>query len=257
MSDEWQAVSELPPLGSGELQIWRTDLGDAAAGPDLYLQNLSPAERARAARHRAGSVRMRFVAARACLRVLLGNLMDLQPCDVPITLSAYGKPELPPEDQGPIFFSIAHSRETVLIALCREGRVGVDLEYLDRQTDAVEIARRSFHQNEFHEIEAIEDPAARQAAFFRCWTRKEAVIKADGRGLSLALDSFQVPVLGAPVPAPVLIAGVGEAPPQTWFVSDIALGPEIAGAFAAGLPGLDRRSFRLALETLPHGGSKT
>jgi len=199
---------------------------------------------------------MQFVMARACLRVLLGNLLGLPENEVPITLSAYRKPELSPTNDDTLFFNIAHSRETVLIALCRESRVGIDLEYLDRKTDVLEIARNSFHPNEVTQIEQIADPVAQQAAFFRCWTRKEAVIKADGRGLSLSLSSFQVPVIDPATSAPVPISDGEDGTPQTWGVSDISLGEEIAGAFAVGLPGLLPRTFRFPLQLLSRGGSK-
>jgi 4'-phosphopantetheinyl transferase len=253
MPNDWQTVSELPPLDYGELHIWRLDLGDAAGQADIdtYTQNLSPAEVERAGRCRAGTVRQQFVAARACVRVLLGNLLGLHPSRVPLALSAFGKPEIPQANAGPLFFNLAHSRDTVLIVLCRANRVGIDLEYLDRKIDALEIARHSFHPDELLQIEQIADPAARQRAFFRCWTRKEAVLKADGRGLSLALSSFQVPVLDAAESSAVLIAGGDGLPaPQTWFVSDLALHEGIAAAFAAGVPGLIFRTFSFPLNAL-------
>lgn len=250
MPNDWKAVTELPPLGDGEVQIWRADVTGMAGDPDVYLHHLSPDEVERAARYKAGQVRVQFVAARACLRVLLGKLLGLVPREVPIILTAYGKPELPPECGERLFFNVAHSRETVLIALCREGLVGVDLEYLDRRTDALDIAGNYFTIEEFRQIEGAGDPAERQRAFFRCWTRKEAVVKADGRGLSIPLGSIAVPVLESAASTPV-IAGEGAGSEQaTWFVTDLAMGDGIAGAFAAGRRGLSPRSFAFPLEVL-------
>jgi len=251
MPNEWQAVRELPPLGDGEVQIWRADVTGMAGDPDIYIHHLSPDEVERAARYKAGQVRVQFVAARACLRVLLGRLMHLRPSEVPIAPTAYGKPELPPECGERLFFNVAHSRETVLIALCREGRVGVDLEYLDRRTDALDIAGNYFTTEEFRQIEGAGGAAERQRAFFRCWTRKEAVVKADGRGLSIPLSSIAVPVLESAAATPVVIAGDGAGSEQaTWFVTDLAMGDGIAGAFAAGRRGLSPRSFAFPLEVL-------
>jgi 4'-phosphopantetheinyl transferase len=251
MPSEWQSVATLPQLESDELQLWRINLSDAVGDHYTYRQHLSSTELERAERLRAGQVRMQFVTARASLRVLLGNLLNLPPNLVPITLSAYGKPETPPANKLPLFFNIAHSRETILIALCRSSSVGVDLEYLDRETDILGIARDSFTAAEFRQIAATTDLTARRMAFFQCWTRKEAVIKADGRGLSLPLNSVEVPV-GAPVTSTPILIGDPETP-KTWFVTDIPLGAEIAGAFAVALPGLVPRTLSFPFGMLSGG----
>jgi 4'-phosphopantetheinyl transferase len=252
MPTKWRAVSGLPPLGQREVQIWRADLAELPGDLDIYVQKLSPLEAQRAARHKAGQVRMQFAAARACLRVLLGNLLDLPASEVPLILSASGKPELSPDCGHTLFFNLAHSRETVLIALCRESPVGVDLEYLDRQTNALDIASNYFTPREFRQIQETGEPSARQQAFFRCWTRKEAVVKADGRGLSIPLNSLEVPVLDRAASTPVRIVASGSAPdPETWFVTDLAMGDAIAGAFAAGSKGLETSTFVFPCESLP------
>lgn len=248
MSGEWEAVTSLPSLESHELQLWRIHLNNTTGDPNTYRQYLSTSELDRSDRFRAPQVRLQFVVARACLRILLGNLLNLPPHRVPITLSAYGKPETT-EIGNPPFFNVAHSRDTILIALSGSGSVGVDLEYLDRDTDILEVARHSFTELELGQITQISNPFAQRQAFFRCWTRKEAVLKADGRGLSLALNSIEVPVHAPAASIPVLIASAES--PNTWFVTDIALGQEIAGAFAAALPGLVPRTLSFPIELLP------
>jgi 4'-phosphopantetheinyl transferase len=175
--------------------------------------------------------------------------MGMRPNDVPITLNAHGKPEIASASDA-LFFNVAHSRETILIALGREGRVGVDIEYLDRETDALEIARNSFTPNEFRLIEQAGDPADQRRAFFRCWTRKEAVMKADGRGLSIPLSAIEVPVADQAVSTPVRIAESGLGGSELWFVTDLALGDGIAGALAVSLPKLRLRAYGLPLGRL-------
>ena len=231
-SDLWRSVTSLPSLEPGEIQIWRVTLPSALEPDSIYRQYLSSEELDRAARLRAGRVRLQFLVTRTCLRILLGNILGLAPKDVLIALSTYGKPQTPL-----LHFNIAHSRETVLIALCRELPVGVDLEYLDRETEILDIARTSFTEPEYLEIEAA-DPAHRRPAFFNCWTRKEAVIKADGRGLSVPLNSFEVAVRFRAESTPVHLAGGA-----TWFVSDLEVGPEAAGAIAFADPNFHRRTF--------------
>ena len=245
MADAWQTVSVLPDLQPGELQIWRINLAAATKFPDISKSHLAPEEIGRASRLRAGQVRLQFLVARTCLRVLLGNILNLNPREVPVFQNAFGKPETPTVDGYPLHFNLAHSRETILIALCRESPVGIDLEYLDRETEVLEVARNFFHPEEFHQIAAIADPELRRRAFFRCWTRKEAVIKADGRGLSLPLTAFRVPVIGAANAAQVVISDdvdfthpseANAAVPAQYFVSDLALGDDSAAAFAVTTP---------------------
>ncbi len=136
--------------------------------------------------------------------------------------------------------------------------MGVDLEYLDRATDALEVARNSFTGNEFRQIEGITDPDARQRAFFGCWTRKEAVVKADGRGLSLPLTAFEVPVVAYTQRTLVEVdeteAGGGCA---SWSLSNLELGDEIAGAFAAEVSGLAAKTWQLPLRLCCIADTKT
>lgn len=231
MPEGWQTVAAFPRPVADELQVWRIDLAQAVGGAD-YAALLSNDEVGRAQRLRAGEVRTQFVVARACLRVLLGEALGEPPGSVPICFGTHGKPETEPVNGWAIHFNVAHSRETILIALCPAGRVGIDLEYVDRAMDVLEVARASFTEGEFRHIEGIDDPAMRRRAFFQCWSRKEAIVKADGRGLSLALGSFEVPVGEATDSAAVEVPEKAGRQATTWYVSDLALGEDVAAAFA-------------------------
>ncbi len=205
------------------------DIEDFPGPMDNYLKTLWPEELERAARLRAGHVKAQFVIARACLRLLLGFNLGLDPRDVTIERSSYGKPETPPVNGRSLFFNLAHSRSTIVIALSRMGSVGVDLEYMDRNTNMMEVATNLFSSEESDQFAATTDEHQRRLAFFRCWTRKEAVAKADGRGLSLPFTSFQVPFFETARTAPVRIEH-GQA--EIYFVSDLFLGEPAVGAFA-------------------------
>ena len=221
----------------------------------------------RAERLRVEPARLQFLFARTCLRILLSRILNLEPKLIPLTLNAYGKPQTSGSVGHPLHFNLAHSRDTILIAVSRECPVGVDIEYLDRETDALEIARNFFHPSEFQEITAIEDVELRRKAFFRCWTRKEAIAKADGRGLSLPLTSFRVPVIGPAYGTRVIVPNLSEVACQSeskrtlegeiatartaeYFVTNIDIEDGIAAAFAASRPDLRLRSLVFTSATL-------
>ena len=145
-------------------------------------------ERERAARFRFEADRQRFLHGRLLLRTFLGHQVGVPPRDVAFINSAFGKPEVPP---GILRFNLAHSGEWILFALARHREVGVDVEHHRAMSDAMELARRFFAPPEVAAMEAL-DPAMRDDAFFRIWTRKEAIVKAHGQGLSAGLDRFAV-----------------------------------------------------------------
>lgn len=227
MPQSWKSVTALPALSPDELQIWRITLAAPATPTEPYLHHLTPNEQSRASRLRAGQVRLQFVVARTALRTLLGNLLSAPPKEVPIDTGTHGKPSTPG-----ISFNVAHTSDTILIALCRNSEVGIDVESLTREVDPMEIARHSFAPAESQALADLTNPLDRQRAFFRLWTRKEAVIKADGRGLSLPLDSFEVPLIESAVAVPISIPATPSTPTATYFVSDLYLRDDRAAAFA-------------------------
>ena len=163
--------------------VHRVELVDAPA------EALTPDELERAGRYRVESARRSFVAVRAALRRVLGARLGLAPAEVELTLSEHGRPGV---GGGRVSFNVSHSGDIGLIAVADgDRRVGVDVEQVRSETDFRALAERFFHPDE---ARAIGD---RRDAFFRCWTRKEAVVKAIGQGLSHPLDTFVVDVDGA------------------------------------------------------------
>jgi 4'-phosphopantetheinyl transferase len=231
MSNKWSVVDALPPLEDEKVHLWRIELGGAESLIERYSSLLSAAEQAQARRLRSGLVRDHFTIGRACLRVLLGSALGIAPCEVSITKSIHGKPETPPVGGRSISFNIAHSKGTVLIALGRQGPVGVDVEYLDRLTDTMEVARANFTENESNKLAAISDPETRLRAFYCYWTRKEAIVKADGRGLLLPLASFDVSFDSMDAQA-VRVTETSDAEGKVYFVTDLDLGDKAVAALA-------------------------
>jgi len=229
MHAEWECPAGIPKLAEGEVQVWRIDLSEEDGYETTYLRDLSPKEIERAGRLRAGQVRLQFLAGRSCLRTLLSAYLEIATQEVPIVAAEYGKPELASPYAGRVHFNVAHSRSTVLIALNLTGPVGIDIEYHDRKTEVEEVARHSLTGKETGEMLAIDDALARSKFFFEHWTRKEAVVKADGRGLSLPLTSFEVP---SGSPSSVAVFSSDQLSQRTYFVSDISIAAGIACAVA-------------------------
>ena len=231
MSSQWRLITALPPLEDDEVQLWRIDLAVAAGSADHTTSILSTSEQADANRRRIGRVRDHFTIGRTCLRVLIGNALRIDPRDVVIEKGIHGKPEIPTSSGSSLSFNLTHSHDTLLIALRQQGAVGVDVEHFDRSTDIMEIAQANFTEDEACSLAAITDPEARLQLFYRYWTRKEAIGKADGRGLLLPLASFDV-ACETMNSHPVRVTESPGNEGKLYFISDLDLGGRFAGALA-------------------------
>jgi len=127
-------------------------------------------------------------------------------------------------------FNLSRSSDLALIAITIDRRVGADLERINGNVEIEQLAERFFATQELAALRAL-SPALKQEAFFNCWTRKEAYVKALGGGLSLPLDQFEVSFLsGEPVELKKSLPNVGTQP---WYIEDIDPGPGFKGAVAA------------------------
>ncbi|HUP00119.1 MAG TPA: 4'-phosphopantetheinyl transferase superfamily protein [Gemmatimonadota bacterium] len=236
---QWEELRQVPDLAADEVHVWRAALDLGPAALERAVAVLSTDERRRAGRFRFAVHRDRFVASRAVLRSVLGDYLNLSPAAVPLIAGPAGKPVLPPGRRAGVEFNLTHSGDRVLIAVTRGRSIGIDLERMRRGMPIERLAGRFFTPREAAELRAV--PAAvRPAAFFACWTRKEAVLKAAGgfeRGLPAALKGFVVSV--APPAAPGKTPGktvvrtpgsMGQG--QHWTLIDLAVGRGYAGALA-------------------------
>ncbi|HEX6184608.1 MAG TPA: 4'-phosphopantetheinyl transferase superfamily protein [Pyrinomonadaceae bacterium] len=188
----WLGAPERPVLSGGEVHVWRARLDvDAKTFRELW-ESLSPDERARAERFHFRVDREHFIAARGGLRDVLGRYTGTAPRHLRFSYDAYGKPSLDGEaGGGRLRFNVSHSKGVALYALAEGRAVGVDVEYVREDFASLEIAEHFFARSEVAALRAVAD-GERAAAFFDCWTRKEAYIKARGEGLSLPLHLFSV-----------------------------------------------------------------
>jgi len=215
-------------LPGGEIHLWCARLSADPAEHDLLQQTLSADERERAARFRFEQHRNAFVTARGMLRRILSWYTGTPPEALAFVYGDRGKPALP--DSG-FHFNLSHSGDLALYALARESRLGVDIEHIHRVADAEGIAKRFFSAGEYSALMAL-DPAQREQAFFRCWTRKESYIKALGDGLAAPLDRFQVALAPGQPPSFIEIDGDPQAA-REWSLFDLTPAEGYVAAIAA------------------------
>ncbi|MGB2957443.1 MAG: 4'-phosphopantetheinyl transferase superfamily protein [Bacteroidota bacterium] len=189
---DWGIPAEEPVLGPGEVHIWRIRLNVPQEMAIAAATLLNKAERAKAGRFRRLADRRRYIAAHAKVRQILGLYAGCEPEEIGFQFNDFGKPSLSNNGQArEIRFNLAHSGEVGLMCVSRGRDVGVDVELVRPEFAGLDVAKKFFSPYEVEQLMAQPAPS-RTAAFFRCWTFKEAFIKAKGRGLSIPLDSFDV-----------------------------------------------------------------
>jgi 4'-phosphopantetheinyl transferase len=224
--------SEAPPslsLSSGEVHVWRVGLEQPAAVQQRFFETLDEDEQTRASRFHFEKHRRRFVVGRGVLRSLLGRYLDVRAAEVRFTYGPYGKPALDAaQGESALRFNASHSHELAVYAFVPDHEVGIDIEYIKEDFATEEIAERFFSK---YEVEALRRlPREEQAAaFFRCWTRKEAYIKAIGSGLSHPLDQFDV-AFGPDEPAALLRDHRDPQVASRWEMFNLDLPAGYAGA---------------------------
>jgi 4'-phosphopantetheinyl transferase len=195
MNDWAEPPAELPVLDDS-VQVWAVRLDDAGVDLERGRELLSPYERERAARFRFDIHRRRYLVAHIALHTILSRCLGIEPGHLSFDLGANGKPRLP-QALAPsgVEFNLSHSNEMALIAVTRGDEVGVDIEHARENFEFQEVAERFFTAKEVAAMRGL--PAALQRqAFYKCWTSKEAFLKAKGTGLSGALDEVEISLDG-------------------------------------------------------------
>lgn len=248
MASEPWAQTALDPrlhrLRPREVELFRLAL---CAPADLIAARrnlLDETETARADRRRIEAKRTEFILTRAALRRVLAMYLQCLPEAVHFDIAEHGKPALSPRHGSTLSFNVSHSHNVALIAVADGLALGVDVEQERVEVDYPRIAQRFFSPNETRVLEAL-DPSEQQSAFFRCWSRKEAVIKGNGRGIALGLAKFDVSL--GPADAPALLA-TRYAPEEAakWRLVDVSPGHGYAGALAVRAPEVTVRTFALS-----------
>lgn len=177
--------------------VYTIPLEADAARLDYLFEILSHQERERALRYRFAEHRRQSILCRGTLREVLSRYLDISPAAIRFGYNRCGKPFV---RGSRVNFNLSHSGAWAMLAVTEGREVGIDIERIDPCFAQEQIPERFFSPREVEQLRAL--PAGEQtAAFFRCWTRKEAYIKARGLGLALALDSFDVSLRPDELPA--------------------------------------------------------
>ncbi len=175
-------------LQEKEVHVWCAHLEPPAEQLVILERSLAEEEIQRAARFRFRRHRRRYIAGRGILRVLTGSYLNMAPEEVVFSYSKYSKPFLADHN---LQFNLTHAESYALYAFCLTANVGIDLEKIRVLEDADNIAARFFAATEYARFLSLPQEQ-KYEAFFACWTRKEAFIKAIGEGLSYPLADFDV-----------------------------------------------------------------
>ncbi len=225
MLDLWNPPPARLTLATGEVHVWRASLDLPEPRVESLAQHLAPEDVERAGRFYFERDRKHFTVARGVLRAILGLYLDLPPARLVFHYNAYGKPFLP--DQ-PLRFNLSHSGELALYAVSAQRELGVDVERIRTDFQWEEIAEKFFSPRERMSLRALPTPL-KYLAFFNCWTRKEAFIKALGEGVSFPLDQFDVS-LSPDEPARLLSVKGDARAAARWCLHDLTVGKDYAAA---------------------------
>lgn len=230
-ADDWPPFAQVPPLPRDEVHVWQAAL-DHDADTIWRLEGLLGAdERSRAGRFHFRKDRERYIIGRGLLRMLLGQYLRVGPDGVRLWYTSQGKPELVGETgEDALKFNVAHSDGLALYAVTRGRSVGVDVERQRPGVEFRELAGRYFAPREADELLALAPPV-QEHAFFSCWTRKEAYVKALGFGMAVPLDRFAVS-LSPGRPAELVAADHDPAQLGRWVLCELDPAPGYVGALA-------------------------
>jgi len=218
-------------LGGNEVHVWRASLDEFSSQRDKFLHTLAAEEQTRAELFYFQTDSEHFINAHGILRAILGLYLNRAPECLSFCYSSYGKPALTRESGGDaIRFNMSHSRGVALYAVTRGREIDVDLEFIRSDLEVEQIAERFFSRSEIATLRALPTDLQKYA-FFLCWTRKEAYIKARGEGLSLTLDQFDVSLIPGE-PAELLSTQPDSNEAVGWSLKELTLGPGYVAALA-------------------------
>jgi 4'-phosphopantetheinyl transferase len=233
-TEGWEIPPDQVALLEDEVHIWRVSVFQPLATIQYLQSLLSRDEIARAERFRFEKDRYRFIITHGLLRMLLARYLNspfLDASQLQFCTNAYGKPALDLDMQDHVLnFNLSHSHELILFAFTYLRQVGIDIEYMRPDLDFESLAQYSFSPLENEMLRAL-PPLERIKAFYQCWSRKEAYIKARGKGLAIPLNSFDISLRPG---EPVALLNSREDPRETarWKMCALHPHPDYASALA-------------------------
>ena len=237
----WVTPARPVPLSSSSVSVWIARVGTLLGQIERCRRTLSSDEIERADAFRIERDRRSLIIAHGLVRSLLSHYVNRPAAELRFASGEFGKPALVGYDA--LRFNLSHSDDLIAIAVTPGREVGVDVERIDEGIEADLIAKSFFSRAERESLGAL-DGRLKVAGFFRCWTQKEAYMKATGLGISAGLDGFDVRV--APdEPAALLSDRRDPSAVVRWTLRDLDTRGGYAGAIAA--EGTDWRLERLVV----------
>ena len=228
---QWPTRSDAAPLAADEIHVWAATLAAPPEALEKYSATLSPDEKERANKFKFEKHRNRYIAARGALRAILGNYLRVAPVELRFVYLTNGKPALAEECGGAgIHFNLAHTEDLALVAVTRIGMAGVDVESVRPVKNVEELVARFFSPRENDLFQKVPDPQ-KPAAFFNLWTRKEALLKATGEGITRSLSLVEVSFLPGEPARLLAISGDAEAA-RGWGLRELLPAKGFAAAVA-------------------------
>ncbi|MBE9183761.1 4'-phosphopantetheinyl transferase superfamily protein [Microcoleus sp. LEGE 07076] len=229
--DSWNSPPLDLTLDINEIHVWRVSLAQTETCLQSLQQTLSTDEQTKAERFYFPKDRNQFIVSRGALRAILSRYLHINPCLLRFEYNPYGKPSLTVAQGGDTLrFNLSHSHGITLIAMTKNRDVGVDIEGINPNISYLQIAESVFSPYENTLLRSL--PKHLQlTAFFTCWTRKEAYIKAVGKGLSIPLNQFDVTL--APGEPPALL-NVENKPAEAskWSLIELISSTDMVAAVA-------------------------
>ncbi len=227
----WYCPCKTPTLGSNEVHVWQVSLNECASKIESLQQTLCMEEKKRSERFYFQGDRENFIVARGLLREILSRYLGSLPRNLRFCYSSTGKPALTKAFDGDrLRFNLSHSHGCVLYAITQNRDIGIDIERIRTDFSYEQIASSIFSLREkavFFQLPIL----LRHQAFFNCFTRKEAYIKATGQGLSLPLEQIDVTLVPGE-PADLLGTKWNPLEAWRWSLQDIFVDPNYAAAVA-------------------------
>jgi len=228
----WQSSPGNLVLSKDEVHVFCASIQQPLWGLQQLAEILSPDEQLRANNFYFEKDRCRFIVCRGILRTILGRYLDIKPGDIQFDYGLHSKPALLETNSSHslVQFNLSHSQELALYAFTLKRQVGIDVEYIRSIDDIDSLAKHFFSEQEYTVLRKLPE-SQKQVAFFNCWTRKEAYIKATGQGLSLPLNQFEVSFIPGEK-ARLLRTFTDSKEASLWSLQELTPNPEYIAAIA-------------------------
>jgi 4'-phosphopantetheinyl transferase len=183
---------QIQPLTDSDIHVWRFSIEPPQQELESLFLLLSPDEKTRAERFYFERDRNRFIAARGLLRTIIAGYVDMPPSQIEFVYGNFGKPALKSQPQGKALeFNLSHSQDLALYIFNRNRQVGIDVEHVRSMPDMDNFAEQFFSSREIELINSLSGEQ-KNDAFFKLWTGKEALLKANGGGLTIPLSYMEI-----------------------------------------------------------------